>query len=58
MTAFPDGFGSLEQAADSIATYLPQRRREPGKSPDSLRELLREGADGRWRWHWDPRLGR
>jgi pimeloyl-ACP methyl ester carboxylesterase len=56
MTAFPDGFGSLEQAAESIAAYLPHRRREPGKPPGSLRELLREGADGRWRWHWDPRL--
>ncbi|WP_372018612.1 alpha/beta fold hydrolase [Pseudoxanthomonas sp. 10H] len=56
MTAFPDGFGSLEQAADSIAAYLPHRRREGGRSPDSLRELLRQGPDGRWRWHWDPRL--
>ncbi|MFT3667371.1 MAG: alpha/beta hydrolase [Pseudoxanthomonas sp.] len=54
MTAFPDGFDSLEQAADAIAAYQPQRRTR--KSPDDLRELLREGADGRWRWHWDPRL--
>jgi len=54
MTAFPDGFASLEQAADAIAGYLPHRRER--KSPQSLRELLREGTDGRWRWHWDPRL--
>lgn len=54
MTAFPDGFDSLEQAADAIAAYQPQRRTR--KSPDDLRELLREGTDGRWRWHWDPRL--
>ena len=54
MTAFPDGFDSLEQAADAIAAYQPQRRTR--KSPDDLRELLREGIDGRWRWHWDPRL--
>jgi pimeloyl-ACP methyl ester carboxylesterase len=56
MTAFPDGFGSLEQAAESIAAYLPHRRREPGKPSGALRELLREGSDSRWRWHWDPRL--
>lgn len=56
MTAFPDGFDSLEHAAERIAAYLPHRRREPGKSPGTLRELLREGEDGRWRWHWDPRL--
>ena len=54
MTAFPDGFASLEQAAGSIAAYLPHRQGR--KSPGSLRELLREGGDGRWRWHWDPRL--
>ncbi|MEL1263581.1 alpha/beta hydrolase [Pseudoxanthomonas putridarboris] len=54
MTAFPDGFESLEHAADVIAAYQPQRRTR--KSPDDLRELLREGVDGRWRWHWDPRL--
>jgi pimeloyl-ACP methyl ester carboxylesterase len=54
MTAFPDGFASLEHAADVIAAYQPQRRTR--KTPDDLRELLREGDDGRWRWHWDPRL--
>lgn len=54
MTAFPDGFDSLDHAADAIAAYQPQRRSR--KSADELRELLREGADGRWRWHWDPRL--
>lgn len=54
MTAFPDGFESLDHAADTIAAYQPQRRTR--KSADDLRELLREGEDGRWRWHWDPRL--
>ena len=55
MTAHPEGFASLAQAAASIAAYLPHRR-DRGPSPGSLRELLREGSDGRWRWHWDPRL--
>lgn len=54
MTAFPDGFDSLEHASDIIAAYLPHRRSR--KTPDELRELLREGDDARWRWHWDARL--
>ncbi|WP_454829292.1 alpha/beta fold hydrolase [Pseudoxanthomonas wuyuanensis] len=54
MTAFPEGFDSLQHASDIIAAYLPHRRTR--KSPEELRELLREGDDGRWRWHWDPRL--
>jgi pimeloyl-ACP methyl ester carboxylesterase len=54
MTAFPDGFDSLEHAGDIIAAYLPHRRAR--KSAEDLRELLREGEDGRWRWHWDARL--
>jgi len=53
MGAHPDGFTSLEAAADSIAAYLPHR---PRKSADALRTLLRPTTDGRWNWHWDPRL--
>ncbi|MET0891341.1 MAG: alpha/beta hydrolase [Stenotrophomonas maltophilia] len=53
MTAHPDGFASLSQAADVISSYMPHR---PRKSDDALRALLREDGHGRWRWHWDPRL--
>jgi pimeloyl-ACP methyl ester carboxylesterase len=53
MTAHPEGFASLSQAADVISSYLPHR---PRKSDDALRALLREDGHGRWRWHWDPRL--
>lgn len=53
MTAFPQGFDSLEHAADAIAAYMPHRRR---KTPRELGEQLRQGEDGRWHWHWDPRL--
>jgi pimeloyl-ACP methyl ester carboxylesterase len=53
MTASPDGFTSLSEAAEVIATYLPQR---PRKSEESLRKLLRPAANGRWLWQWDPRL--
>jgi pimeloyl-ACP methyl ester carboxylesterase len=54
MQAHPDGFASYAQAAEQIAAYLPQRRER--KSEQQLRPLLREGADGRLRWHWDPAL--
>jgi len=52
MKARPDGFASLEEAADEVAGYLPHRRRPP--SVDGLARNLRRGEDGRWRWHWDP----
>ncbi len=54
MTAFPQGFDSLDHAGEVIAAYLPQRRAR--KSPQELQELLRQDDHGRWRWHWDPRL--
>jgi pimeloyl-ACP methyl ester carboxylesterase len=47
-----DGFASLEEAAAAISTYLPHRTRP--KSLEGLRENLREGPDGRYRWHYDP----
>lgn len=54
MTGNPDGFASLEEAADAISAYNPERPR-PG-SLEGLRKNLREGEDGRFRWHWDPRM--
>jgi pimeloyl-ACP methyl ester carboxylesterase len=54
MQAHPEGFASYAEAAERIATYLPQRRER--KSEQQLRPLFREGADGRLRWHWDPAL--
>lgn len=54
MQAHPDGFANYADAAEQIAAYLPQRRER--KSADQLRPLLREGADARLRWHWDPAL--
>ena len=46
-----DGFGSLEEAADAVAAYLPYRKKP--RSPEGLRKNLRL-RDGRWYWHWDP----
>lgn len=53
MRAHADGFASVESAIDAIAEYMPHR---PRKSAQALSGLLRPEADGRWRWHWDPRL--
>ena len=47
-----DGFGSLEEAADAIASYLPHRKRRTDYK--GLAKNLRLGDDGRYRWHWDP----
>lgn len=53
MTANPDGFASLEDAADAISAYYPDRPRP--KDLSGLNKNLRKGEDGRFRWHWDPR---
>ncbi|MCP5068004.1 MAG: alpha/beta hydrolase [bacterium] len=47
-----EGFGSLEEAADAIASYLPHRPRP--KTTDGLAKNLRQRDCGRWFWHWDP----
>jgi len=54
MGAHPDGFVDFDQAANAIARYLPHRTER--KTPEQLRSLLVPRADGRLRWHWDPRL--
>ncbi|MFT4160495.1 alpha/beta hydrolase [Shinella sp.] len=52
MQSAPDGFSSLEAAADAIAAYNPNRLRP--QSNDGLRKNLVQRDDGRWHWHWDP----
>ncbi len=52
MTGRPEGFGSLDEAADAVAEYMPHRPRPT--STDGLARNLRLGDDGRYRWHWDP----
>lgn len=54
MSAHPDGFADLDAAADAIAGYMPHRPRR--KTPEELSSLLVQRQDGRWRWHWDPRM--
>ncbi|MBL8567511.1 MAG: alpha/beta hydrolase [Phreatobacter sp.] len=47
-----DGFATIEEAAEQVAAYLPNRTRPP--SVDGLRKNLRQKPNGRWYWHWDP----
>ena len=49
-----EGFANVAEAADAVAAYLPHRKRP--RSHDGLRKNLRLHPDGRWRWHWDPRV--
>jgi pimeloyl-ACP methyl ester carboxylesterase len=46
-----DGFESLADAAQAVASYLPYRIKP--RSPEGLKKNLRL-RDGRWFWHWDP----
>jgi len=54
MNQKPEGFDSLEEVADAIASYQPHRNRP--RSLDGLAKNVRLGADGRYHWHWDPRF--
>ena len=54
MRAFPEGFATVQEAADAVAAYYPHRPRP--KDPSGLEANLRRRADGRLYWHWDPRL--
>ena len=48
-----EGFDTLEDAAAAIAAYTPNRERK--FNPEGLKKVLRE-RNGRWFWHWDPRI--
>lgn len=52
MASAPDGFASLEEVADAIASYNPHRPRP--SNLDGLMKNVRQWDDGRWHWHWDP----
>ena len=54
MTDRPEGFASLEEAADAVAAYREHRARPSDLA--GLAKNLRRGDDGRWRWHWDPKF--
>jgi pimeloyl-ACP methyl ester carboxylesterase len=54
MLARPDGFSSLEEAAEAVTAYSNGRHRAARR--EGLLKNLRQGDDGRYRWHWDPRF--
>jgi pimeloyl-ACP methyl ester carboxylesterase len=54
MSGYPEGFASLEEAARAVAAYNPLRPMP--KDHEGLRKNLRKRADGRYGWHWDPRI--
>ncbi len=54
MRQHPEGFATLEEASEAVRGFLPHRRRS-GKSTN-LDRNLRQGANGRWHWHWDPAM--
>ena len=52
MTSAPDGFASVEEAANAVSAYLPHRPRP--KDVSGLQRNLRLRENGRYHWHWDP----
>ena len=52
MSQKPEGFDSLEEVAEAIANYLPQRPRP--RKLDGLVKNVRLGPNGKYHWHWDP----
>jgi pimeloyl-ACP methyl ester carboxylesterase len=54
MRSAPGGFGSLEEAAEAVRAYQPHRVRPVNL--DGMRKNVRLAEDGRWYWHWDPKM--
>jgi len=54
MTQKPEGFDSLEEVAEAISLYQPHRTRP--KDLGGLAKNVRLGSDGKYHWHWDPRI--
>ena len=54
MNAHHDGFTSVDEAADAVSAYYPERPRP--KDPSGLMKNLRLRDDGRLYWHWDPAM--
>jgi pimeloyl-ACP methyl ester carboxylesterase len=54
MQSSPNGFATVEEAADAVAAYYPTRPRP--KNVSGLMKNLRARPDGRLHWHWDPQF--
>ncbi len=53
LKSYPEGFASVEDARQAVAEYLPHRSRPADAT--GLEKNLRQ-RNGRWHWHWDPKL--
>ena len=53
MQKHPGGFASLEEVGDAIAEY---KGRERTRNIEGLKKNVRRREDGRWHWHWDPKI--
>ena len=54
MSSNKHGFASIEEAAESVSAYLPNRTKP--KDHSRLEKNLRLRADGRYYWHWDMKM--
>lgn len=54
MQGHPEGFATVEEAAEAVAVHNPHRPRP--RDFNGLMKNLRRRDDGRLYWHWDPRL--
>ena len=58
MSGNANGFASLEEAAEAVAAYLPNRSRPSDHTRLEKNLRFRENGDGagRYYWHWDPQM--
>jgi pimeloyl-ACP methyl ester carboxylesterase len=54
MRGHPEGFATIGEAVEAVAAYNPRQR--DSSDGAGMMKNLRKGADGRLRWHWDPRI--
>ncbi|MEA5457435.1 alpha/beta hydrolase [Arcicella sp. LKC2W] len=54
MSSNKHGFTSIDEAAEAVAAYLPNRPKPQDHS--RLEKNLRLRADGRYYWHWDMKM--
>jgi pimeloyl-ACP methyl ester carboxylesterase len=54
MSSNKNGFASIDEAAEAVAAYLPNRPKP--KDHSRLEKNLRLREDGRYYWHWDMKM--
>lgn len=54
MSAKPEGYDSLEEVAAAVKAYMPHRKNMG--SLNGLKKNLRKLPDGKYGWHWDPKM--